>query len=186
MIKYKCLRNQITIKGGYSIALVQREDIEAIRNWRNQQMAVLRQAAEITKDEQKGYFSQEVWSQIENNEPSQILLGLLLDDKLIGYGGLVHISWEHKRAEVSFLSATDRAEVPPLYSKDFVTFLTLIKLLATDQLRLNRLFSETYHFRKSHISLLESAGFVKEGALRQHTLLDGKPIDSIIHGCLLS
>lgn len=186
MIKYKCLRNQITIKGGYSIAPVQREDIEAIRNWRNQQMAVLRQVAEITKDEQKAYFSQKVWSQIDSNEPSQILLGLLLGDKLIGYGGLVHISWEHRRAEVSFLSATDRMEVATLYSKDFVTFLTLIKMLATDQLRLNRLFSETYHFRESHMCLLESAGFVKEGTLRQHTMLEGSPIDSIMHGCLLS
>lgn len=186
MIKYKCLKKQITIMEGYSIAPVQREDIEAIRNWRNQQMTVLRQAAEITKHEQKAYFSQKIWSQVESNEPSEILLGLLLDDKLIGYGGLVNISWEHKRAEVSFLSATDRARVSTLYSEDFVTFLTLIKILATDQLRLNRLFSETYDFRKFHISLLESAGFVKEGALREHTLLDGKPLDSIMHGCLLS
>ncbi len=37
---------------------------------------------------------------------------------MIGYGGLVHISWEDKRAEMSFLDQTSRAEDNLIYKND--------------------------------------------------------------------
>jgi RimJ/RimL family protein N-acetyltransferase len=184
-IGYKCLKNQITQFEDYSISPIQKEHIEKIRIWRNHQMDVLRQVSKISKTEQSIYFSENVWSQYEKHEPSIILLGFFLRGDLIGYGGLVSIEWHHRRAEVSFLSATERASNQSIYTNDFLAFLTLIKALAFEQINLNRLFSETYCFREYHIGLLELSGFVKEGVLREHTILDGNPVDSIIHGCLL-
>ena len=115
MFKYKCLKSQINILGEYSISPLQIEHIEEIRNWRNQQMDVLRQTSKISVHDQRTYFSQKVWSQLENSEPTSILLGLSFSGELIGYGGLVNIEWIHKRAELSFLSATNRAGDNRLY-----------------------------------------------------------------------
>ena len=185
MIEYKVLKSQVIKMGGYSILPVQRSHIESIRVWRNEQMQVLRQSHHIEKQEQEAYFTQKIWSQTESDEPSELLLSFFLNDLHIGYGGLVHISWGNRRAEVSFLSATTRANDASLYPDDFIAFLKIIKIMAAQQLNLNKLSSETYEFRQSHIKLLESVGFVKEGVLRQHTFLQGKPIDSILHGCFL-
>ena len=112
-------------------------------------------------------------------------MGLYFKDNLIGYGGLVHISWEDKRAEVSFLLNPERMENFELYKKDFTHYLSLIKNLSLKQLKLNKLFSETYAFRERHISILEEAGFKKEGIMKEHIILNGRPIDSIIHGIIL-
>jgi RimJ/RimL family protein N-acetyltransferase len=186
MLSYSCLQDQRISSGEYCLIPVQEEHIDSIRQWRNQQMKVLRQGSIITETQQKLYFSEKIWPELNRRNPSNILMGLLYEDRLIGYGGLVHIAWEHRRAEVSFLLATERARDPEIYANDFNAYLGLIKFLALGQLALNRLFTETYHFRERHIHILENAGFVREGVLRQHIFLDGIPIDSLIHGILLN
>ena len=49
------------------------------------------------------------------------------NSKLVGYGGLVHIEWDHLRAEVSFLVDTEISGTKEDYSKLFPSFLNLIK-----------------------------------------------------------
>ena len=51
----------------------------------------------------KEYFEKNIWSELKKNDPNQILLAIEQNGQLIGYGGLVHISWVYKRAELSFL-----------------------------------------------------------------------------------
>jgi hypothetical protein len=48
------------------------------------------------------------------------------------------------------------------------------------------LFTETYDIRPLHISIIESAGFLREGVMHHHVRIDGHPVDSLIHGCLHS
>ena len=43
-----------------------------------------------------------IWPDMPSLQPKNLLLAYMEDDNLIGYGGLVHIAWEHLRAEVSF------------------------------------------------------------------------------------
>lgn len=172
--------------GKYSIETVQDSDIESIRRWRNSQLEVLRQPKPISVEEQKNYFQTVIWPSLTEPKPSNILVRYLMNEKLIGYGGLVHIEWEHMRAEVSFLLDPSLASDSETYTECYSNFLNLLKELAFDDLGLKRLFTETYAFRKHHISILEANGFRVEGVLKNHVYIDGKPVDSIIQGFLRS
>jgi RimJ/RimL family protein N-acetyltransferase len=167
-----------------TIRPIHAEDMEAIRQWRNAQLDVLRQSQPITREEQERYFTTHVRKSMASAHPPQILVSCFEGDRHIGYGGLVHIAWEHKRAEVSFLLDPGRTADPALYRRDFSTFLRLIRELAFRKHGLARLFTETYAMRTAHIAILEESGFVREGVLRHHVWIGGRPVDSIIHGFL--
>jgi len=117
-------------------------------------------------------------------EPANILVTLLQNGQRIGYGGLVHLAWPHSRAEVSFLVSPDLAAKPAQYGEAFDAFFGLMKILAFDDLGLNRLTTETYANRTAHIARLEAAGFIPEGRLRRHVRIQGEFIDSLLHGCV--
>lgn len=181
---YACFKRQRISYQGYTIRTVEPGDIEYIRQWRNAQMDVLRQKKEISPAEQLAYYEQQIWPTLADLHAPNLLVAYLKGDRLIGYGGLVHIAWEHHRAEVSFLLDPVRTSDPDSYGEDFLAFLYLIKTLAFDDLKLQRLFTETYSTRGHHISVLEAADFSLEGVLRRHVILNGRPVDSLIHGCL--
>jgi len=170
--------------GDYQIRPIKLDDAGPIMQWRNQQVNVLRQSVELTVHSQALYFKNVVQPQLSEPEPEQILFGFEHKGLLIGYGGLVHISWRDRRAEISFLLSQDRADVAN-YSEEMSAFLSLIILVARTQLQLHRLYTETYAFRGEHLAVLEFNGFAKEGTMREHVSVDGLFIDSVIHGLLL-
>lgn len=174
----------ILSEGPLLVRAVQAEDIESIRCWRNAQIDVLRQSRPITPEEQVAYFERAIWPDKAADQPSNILLALVRNGRLIGYGGLVHIAWDYARAEISFLLSTEIAkdEEPDL----FAAWLRLMQRLAFDDLGLSRLTTETYAMRTTHIRVLEEAGFRREGLLRQHVRVGGRPMDAVVHGCLAS
>lgn len=186
MNTYACLRQQRFAREGYALVPVQPEHIEPIRLWRNAQRDVLRQREPIDAPQQREYFARQIWPTQALAQPTQILLAYLRDDTPIGYGGLVHIAWEHRRAEVSFLLDPAHTQPEPVYAAHFSAFLGLIKTVAFDDLGLRRLFTETYSTRRHHLSVLEAAHFQPEGRLREHVWIDGSPVDSLMHGCLAS
>jgi RimJ/RimL family protein N-acetyltransferase len=167
-----------------TLRAVDPSDIEAIRHWRNAQMDVLRQTAPITADQQTRYFATEVWPEKCKLKPAQIVLAIEYNDALVGYGGVVHISWPNRRAEVSFLLMPAFENDAATRASIFGKFLSLIKELAFEDLQLHRLFTETYAQRAQHIATLEAAGFLLEGCMREHALIDGVHSDALIHGCL--
>ncbi len=171
--------------GELALRAVQPGDIEAIRQWRNAQMDVLRQSTTITPEVQQRYFDEHVWPQKIVSHPEQILLAIEINGGLIGYGGLVHISWRDHRAEVSFLLAPPIEFDSSMRSLIFANFLRLLQELAFLDLSLNRLWTETYSNRTVHIHTLENAGFQLEGRLRNHICLKNLYLDSLIHGSLL-
>lgn len=181
---YCCMPHQILEDGEYEVRVLQDEDIESIRCWRNAQMNILRQSSEISCAEQKKYYEKYIWPQMLELQPVNILLGFFKKKELIGYGGLVHIAWEHRRAEISFLLSLSRINDARVYKEDFTNFLGLIKRLAFNDLGLLRLYTETYDIRPTHIATLEANDFVREGVLRNHIFVEGKPCDSIFHGFL--
>lgn len=172
--------------GGYSIEPVQDEHVELIRLWRNAQMDILRQRYPISKEVQGRYFEERIWPEMEKAEPDTMLFAYFRREEVIGYGGLVHLAWPHRRGEVSFLLAPHRVTDIESYCAEFAIFLDLIKQLAFDGLALRRIFTETYAMRTRHIATLEGSGFQLEGVLRWHVSVAGTPMDSLIHGCLRS
>lgn len=182
--KYNCLSHDKFISGDYSLAVVQSEDIEDIRKWRNAQMQVLRQNVPIEPDQQTKYFSSMVWPSMALPEPDNILLTFFYREKRIGYGGLVHISWQDKRAEMSFLLSTEYISDDNEYERYFSIFIELLLKISFDHMAFHRVFTETYSIRKHHIVVLEKAGFTLEGTMRDHVKLEGNFVDSLLHGVL--
>lgn len=172
--------------GAYALVSLREQDMENIRQWRNAQMDILRQPTPLSPQEQQRYWRETVVPSFDERHPTAVLISFMYEDVCIGYGGLVHIDWPAKRAEVSFLLDPAHTIDEEIYKQEFGTFLELLKDLAFKDLGLNRLFTETFDVRPSHIAVLESCGFVREGCLRQHAMVNGKPVDSILHGILAS
>lgn len=181
---YNCLQSNSYSLGVYCIAPIHKSDIYKIKEWRNEQFDILRQQKLLTDEDQHNYYNNVILPTFKQPFPKQILFSFLKNDVLIGYGGIVHISWIDKRGEISFLLATDRTKSPDIYKSDFQFFLKLIKIVSFEDIRLNRIFTETFNIRDFHISLLEENGFVFEGRMKKHVFISGQFIDSLIHGCL--
>ena len=181
---YKCLNQNVLRHGAYLIEPLMAESMESIRTWRNQQMAVLRQKSEISEEEQERYYLQFVQPNFDKVQPGQILFQLKYEDVLIGYGGVVHLSWEDERAEMSFLVSPERHQELEVYSADFSSFIQLMKRVVFDDLKFNKLFTETYDFRKEHIGILEQCDFTLEGKMREHIKFNGQFVDSLLHSIL--
>lgn len=163
---------------------VRAEDIESIRVWRNQQMDVLRQSTPISKQQQIAYFWHHVWPNLKADNPNQILFRLTEDGQLIGYGGLVHVDWLSRRAEISFLLETKKNKPPELLVGYFLKWLKMVQEIAFVDLGLNRLTTETFATRPEMIEALEQSLFKCEGILRSHVNVGGELIDSFLHGRL--
>lgn len=183
-MKYLCLNHGSYSSGEYSVTAIRELDIYLIKEWRNAQIAVLRQKRPLTNDRQKAYYNNVVRPSFEMGQPNIILFSYLLGSNCIGYGGLTNIDWNARRAEISFILDTDRIVDTRQYQQDFGAFLSLMKRIAFDELGLNRLFTETYDIRPWHVAVLENNGFEFEGRLKQHVYIEGRLVDSLMHGCL--
>ncbi len=184
MCRYACMPQERLRHGAFWVAAVQPGDIESIRVWRNAQIDVLRQKAPLTPEQQQAYYAETIWPSLEMPHPANILLGYHEGDRLIGYGGLVHIAWEDRRAEVSFLLDPALMASPDISGPYIRIFLGLMKQLAFRDLALTRLTTECYAIRTEIIALLETEGFRREGVLREHVRIGGHAVDSLQHGWL--
>ena len=173
-------------RGPYTYVGLRHADIQKLRDFRNAQIAVLRQKAPLSERDQEDWFETVVEPMHASATPSFLLVSILEGDSLfIGYGGLTNIDWHHRRAEVSFLVDPDRASDARLYREDFSAFLNFLKTWAFGELALRRLFTETFAFRDYHMSILEAAGFRQEGRMRDHIVDpndETKFVDSVLHG----
>lgn len=182
--QYACLSQSTYCFGAYQVVPLRAEDMESIRVWRNEQMNALRQNAPLSAEDQRHYYQTVVQPLLTQPHPSQLLFSLLRDDHCIGYGGLVHMDWSAQRAEWSFLVDTRRHDRLELYRQDFEAFLTICKHILFEDLGFHRLTTETYDFRPYVVEALEANGFVLEGRLRDHVVIDGRRVDALLHGCL--
>ena len=182
--KYKIMNNFEFSFNNLSAYAVQPSDIEEIRKWRNSQIDILRQSNFISKEKQIKYFEENIWGEFDKDCPKTILLSIYHERNFVAYGGLVNISWEDKRAEVSFVAATEIASNEKKYLNLFSKYLSLIQFLGFSELNFNRLFTETYDIRSKHIHTLEQSGFNKEGTMKSHVFINGVFKNSLIHGVL--
>lgn len=174
-------RNEYEHSGGYAIVPVRHSDMLLIQKWRNAQMAVLRQKRKLSNADQHRYYTTVMRPEMRRKRPTLVLFSFLLNKDAIGYGGLTHIDWEARRTELAFILDPARTGADS-YAREFAVFLTLIKRVVFEDLKLNRLFTETYDIRPVHLATLEANGFRLEGRLRQHVCVDGRLVDSLVHG----
>lgn len=167
----------------YSIRHIEYNDIFKIKDIRNEQMDVLRQSKPLTNEDQEKWYKDVILPSYKS-KTTTLNFTILENNEFIGYGGFVNINYNNKNAEVSFLVKKERSENNIIYRNDFIYFLEHI-IEYSYKLELHRIWTETYSFRKFHISILESKMFKYEGTLKDSTLLNGKYIDSIIHGFII-
>lgn len=162
------------------------DDLEHLRTWRNEQQDVLRQQAPIDIEHQQRWFRDVVVPSQQHATPSSVLVTTSRSGVPTSYGGLTNIDWVSRRAEVSFLAATDIASSSERYEAEFGGFLSWLTDFSFGELDLCRLFTETWAFRDHHLEILERAGFQLEGRLRHHVVKDCLAHDALMHGLLRS
>ncbi|MFC4599650.1 GNAT family N-acetyltransferase [Cohnella hongkongensis] len=187
-MKYMHLQQAAYSVNDYVVEPLQPSHMPEIRRWRNEQMSVLRQSRPLTEADQSHYYRSVVVPSFSDPETRIMLFGYSYVGELIGYGGLTNIDWNNRRAEISFLLETSRSDGhgqdPDQYRRDFSHFLLLMRRIAFKDLKLQRLFTETYDIRPLHIQVLENSGFILEGRMRDHVRIGDRYVDSLIHGCL--
>jgi len=161
----------------YTLGTIDHKHIHLIRQWRNEQIDILRQNKLITETEQEEYFSN------IHRDNRQMLFSILEDGELVGYCGLVNLDYINRSSELSFICNTELLNAAKYDELFFYAFNELAKT-AFMSLGLNRLWTETYSFRGDHLRLLKKFGMIEEGILREQVFYSGKHCDSIIHSML--
>lgn len=176
---YKVLKKKVFTLGNFSIVPIRFEDKLNIMEWRNEQMYHLRQDTPLTIKDQEDYFENVVSEQFTQDKPNQILFSFLNGDRCIGYGGLVHINWIDKNAEISFIMETQLEK--DHFEEYWSIYLGLIEQVAFDSLNLHKIFTYAFDLRPKLYLALEKIGFSKEAILKDHCLFEGVYLDVIIH-----
>ncbi len=175
---YKCLSKQTYSFNQYQIVPIRDEDRYDIMQWRNEQIYHLRQSKPLDIESQDNYFSNVIANLFENENPDQILFSYLENGKCIGYGGLVHINWIDKNAEISFVLNTKHENN---FIENWCNFLCLIEKIGFIELQFHKLFTYAFDLRPKLYIALEKSNYTKEATLTQQTYFNNKFVDVIIH-----
>ncbi|MDB2695082.1 GNAT family N-acetyltransferase [Flavobacteriaceae bacterium] len=174
MNKYKVLIRQEFIQGKFKILPIRFKDRIKIMEWRNEQMYHLRQFKKLTIEDQNNYFKNIIKSLFSEDYPLQILFSYLEDGICIGYGGLVHIDWNLKTAEISFVMDSSLEE--DKFEFHWKSYLSLIEQVAFGDLNFKSIFTYAYDLRPRLYTVLEDSGFIKNKVLKNNN-----DFDVIIH-----
>lgn len=177
MPNYKCLTQQEFANGEYKLIPIRFEDRYEIMKWRNEQIYHLRQKEPLTIEQQDAYFENVVSKLFDQVQPDQILFSFLKNEELIGYGGLVHINWVDRNAEVSFLTTN------PKDLDLWKPYLELLKQVAFSEIDLHKIFTYAYDVRFDLYTILESSNFILEAVLSNNSLSLNFQQDVRIHSC---
>lgn len=179
MRTYKCLfTNHFTYKD-FSLVPIRNEDKYIIMKTRNEQMFHLRQQQPLTESDQETYFKNTISELFLIDKPNQLLFSFLTDGEFVGYGGLVHIDWEQKSAEISFIMLTELEK--DKFSKNWTVFLKLIEAVAFEVLKFNKIYTYAYDLRPHLYSILELAGYNLTQRLINEVSFQGNLVDVLIH-----
>ena len=158
---------------------IKKEHLPFLKKWRNKQKDILRQTNLLTDKDQAEWFKK------IKRDKNQKLFAVYEGKKFIGYCGLVYIDFRHKRAEISLLTETKRAKNKETYGEDFISAFKMLCRHAFENLKLNKIYTDTIDFRKENIRILEKLGFKKEAVLKKHYFKKRRYCDSIIQSLFL-
>ncbi len=181
-MEYKCLNKQLFSNGRFALVPIRLEDRYDIMKWRNEQIYHLRQAKPLTQEDQDAYFENVVAKLFDQEQPNQILFSFLEDGVCIGYGGLVHINWIDKNAEVSFIMNTELEKQH--FSKLWISYASLLRQIAFIELGLHKLYVYAFDLRPHLYAALEQADYFLDARLNEHCVYNGAYKDVVIYSLL--
>lgn len=169
------------MNGKYNLIPIRDADKYLIMEWRNEQIDILRQKEPLTVEMQEAYFRLVVEREFELEKPSQLLFSFLENDILVGYGGLVHIDWDSRNAEISFITKTNRNVNPNRFKEDWKQYLKILKELVESQLGFIKIYTYAYDIRPRLFEVLLESEFYEEARLKNHVQINDKMQDVLIH-----
>ncbi|MEQ6121655.1 GNAT family N-acetyltransferase [Reichenbachiella sp. MALMAid0571] len=181
---YKILKRQKFVSGDYSIVPIRLDDRYDVMKWRNEQIYHLRQNRPLTKKDQDYYFKNVLSKLFEEVRPNQALFSYLQKDTCIGYGGLVHINWIDKNAEISFIMDTELEKKS--FHSNWTKFLSLIEEVAFKDLNLHKIYVYAFDLRPHLYKALEQNKYFPDARLKEHCFFNNKYIDVVIFSKLSS
>ena len=181
---YNCLIQNEFKALDHKIVPIRYEDRLDIMKWRNEQMYHLRQDKPLTEKSQDNYFNGTVAKLFDQEKPNQILFSYLKNDRCIGYGGLVHINWIDKNAEISFIINTDLEE--KYFHFHWSTYLKMIESLAFEELGFHKLYVYAFDLRSHLYKVLLDSNYFRDAILKEHCCIDNQFIDVVIYSKLKS
>ena len=184
MREYKPLTQQTYKNGEFEIVPIRHEDRFDIMKWRNEQIYHLRQSEPLTIDKQDAYFDNTITSLFNQEKPNQILFSFLEGNECIGYGGLVHINWIDRNAEVSFIMNTRLEEES--FSKNWSMFLNCLEQAAFGELGFHKIFIYAFDLRPHLYDVLELNGYFKDARLKDHCFFQDDFKDVLIYSKLMN
>jgi len=181
--KYRILKNNKFTLGLYRIIPIRFEDQSIVMQWRNDQINILRQKSLLTAEQQDQYFTHVLLKNFNESQPDQLIFSFFKSTELIGYGGLVHIDWKSKNAEISFLLST-KLNDPQTYKESFEIFLDLMIKLAIEA-EMHKIFTFGYDVASYRFEPLISRKFNQEACLKKHINIDGIFLNALIYSKFL-
>jgi RimJ/RimL family protein N-acetyltransferase len=182
MSKYICFEKQVFSEEEFSIVPIRFKDRFKIMEWRNEQIYHLRQEKKLTELDQDNYFKETISRLFNQNKPDQILFSYLKNGECIGYGGLVHLNWFDKNAEISFLINTELED--EYFDFHWSIFLKLIESLAFDELSFHKIYVYAFDLRPQLYKVLLSSNYFRDAVLKDHYYFNNYYIDVVIHSKL--
>lgn len=137
----------------------------------------LRQRNILSIEDQENYFLHEIPKMFHEEKPKQILFSFLENNTCIGYGGLVHINWINKNAEISFLMDTELEK--ERFTEIWSVFLELIECVAFEHLDFLKIYTYAFEFRRQLFEVLLRVGFELDNELKAKSATDKAKV--IIH-----
>ena len=177
--KYKVLPIENVSEQEFSLVPIRFEDRIPIMKWRNEQIYHLRQKEPLTFERQEKYYREYVASLFEQDAPGNLLFSYLKDGECIGYGGLVHINWTDRNAEISFIIDTELENSE--FHEHWVRYLKFLAKIAFDELHLHKIYTYAFDIRPKLFPAVEAAGFEREAVLKEHFLFNGTYYDVVYH-----
>ena len=177
--KYIALSQGNFKSGEFQIVPIRYKDRLDIMKWRNEQMYHLRQSEVITEENQDDYYKDIISKLFTKKKPNQLLFSFLKNDKCIGYGGLVHIDWENKSAEISFIMNTSLEE--DYFEILWSEFLILIEKVAFIYLNFNTIFTYAFDLRPNLYPILLKNNYPLKERIKHQLHIDNKWFDVVIH-----
>ena len=148
------------------------DDMEYIRQWRNQCLDTLRTPFPLTKEQQEDWYRNEIC----NRQSRSRFWAITEKGSLIGYGGIENIQWENSIGEISLL-------INPKYHGQGYGKQAAIEIItqAFNRLNLHTVFGEVYVTNPAMgfwVTITEAYNGYKS-LLPNRKYLDGKYWDSL-------
>jgi RimJ/RimL family protein N-acetyltransferase len=165
--------------GRLDLRPVRPADLAQLASWRNDPeiRRATREWRALTEADQARWFER---ISAPDRRDQMFVVQRTGDQAALGVVGLSHWSAIDATAEISFYIGPPEARGQG-YAR---ASLTLLLDWGFRDMRLERVWAETYAFNSASARLLSTLGFVEEGRLRAHVFRDGRRWDSLVLGLL--